>query len=220
MSDVAKHIEWHNNLEEDGLTYIESAWAAGWRLQVEDCKLDPETDVTVRVVDSGGGVKAQATVNRYELVSALLQREDTVSLAYHNEVVGEAQRQIRALEDRVENMPRELGCGCDEADGNLNRALAERDALAETIGRIKTVIEPCGVVDTAEIWIALDPKPFVLPTEVPARIEAVNKDGGTVEMHLWTDGHNLTWHNMETGADLFPDTVMAHYSGHRLLDEV
>lgn len=107
----------------------------------------------------------------------------------------------------------------------------ERDAHAATIGRVLALGEEWtareGNSVTAsvtrhrgrELLGALEPpKPFVLPTEVPARIEVRAAHGEVDRLILWTDGKNLTWWTEDDGSEYTPEQVMTVFTGHRLLD--
>lgn len=151
---------------------------------------------------------------------------------------GEVLAALRAVDaivaQRAEDSARMARAGEDVLERKLADVTDANHGLAETLSRMQGAANELrnllassngGAAGFAYekaldlVEAALEPKPiFVLPTEVPARIEAYNEDGEKVEMCLWTDGHHLAWHNMSTEVDLFPDTVMAKFSDHRLIE--
>lgn len=119
-----------------------------------------------------------------------------------------------------------------EQEAKLAAVTAERDAHAATIGRVRALAEEWtareGNSVTAsvtrhrgrELLGALEPpKPFVLPTEVPARIEVRAAHGEVDRLILWTDGKNLTWWTEDDGSEYTPEQVMSTFTGHRLLED-
>lgn len=191
------------------MTYIESAWATGWLLEVEDCNLNPDMHVTVMVVDSWGAVKAQATVNRKDLMESLLGDETSEAL----KALGLA----KLIEvQRAEDSARMARAGEDAAERLLRAAeakLAEVSDILEDMDprRMDPVVNRLRAVLKAS-------KPFELPVEVPARIEARHEGRDDPEgLVLMTDGESVKW--VDEDAILWtPDQVMTYFSGHRLLE--
>jgi hypothetical protein len=117
----------------------------------------------------------------------------------------------------------------ERAADELKAKLVEAEA---TIERVKAAVgnhpEPCGETPfscgwkraVADVRSALTtPKPFELPTEVPARIEAKRDVLGYADvLTLWTDGTNHFWRSEHTAEDWKPEGVMANFTDHRLLD--
>jgi hypothetical protein len=65
-----------------------------------------------------------------------------------------------------------------------------------------------------------DPKPFALPTEVPARIVAVKSSTGEEkELTLFTDGDTTWWADIEDWGPFWTRSqVMADFTDHRLIE--
>jgi hypothetical protein len=118
----------------------------------------------------------------------------------------------------------------ERATDELRAKLAEAEA---TIGRVKAVHHDFYKVrgDWADedgaraLKRALDaaltpPKPFELPTEVPARIVAVKSStGDEKELTLFTDGDTTWWADIEDWGPFWTRSqVMDQFTDHRLLD--
>jgi hypothetical protein len=107
------------------------------------------------------------------------------------------------------------------ADEYRHRAEAAEANLAEaeaTIERVNGATAIWGDGFRPAVLAALTPpKPFELPTEVPARIEA-KQDGRTYVLDLWVDGDGGTLWFGRGCAPISASQVMADFTGHRLLD--
>ena len=126
---------------------------------------------------------------------------------------------VSVLDDELRDSQELLGQRAVE----LHKARAERDALAKTVERVRK-LTACGAHSLLPetIRAALDPKPaFVLPTEVPARIEA-KRDGKTYTFYLWTNGsggsNDLIWVDEDDWTHSpSPKRLMRDFTGHRFL---
>lgn len=117
---------------------------------------------------------------------------------------------------------------------------AERDALAQTVERVRELREEArrtearsglGYISQVTEWFhkldaTLDPEPtFTLPTEVPARIEATPNWGPPMGRRpwfftLWSDGNTLSWKTADGGSSALhhsPESIMSNFTGHRLI---
>ena len=198
------------------------------------------TDKLLAALDASGKLaELSAEVEQWQNTAAKLehQRDDRLfaaeterdklraELGRRNSILAATSYKLQQVEAKLAGID-ELGCGCDEADTNLSKALAERDALAKTVQRVREAVEAgreyYGDVASLEaLDAALDPEPaFVLPTEVPARIVAVKSStGDEKELTLFTDGDTTWWADIEDWGPFWTRSqVMDQFTGHRLLD--
>jgi hypothetical protein len=128
------------------------------------------------------------------------------------------ERQLRNIED--------LNCflvaGSVDADNRAKQAEAKLAEAEATIGRVKAAVAglSCGCARAAVSDALGLTKPFVLPTEVPARIVAVKSStGDEKELTLFTDGDTTWWADIEDWGPFWTRSqVMDQFTGHRLLD--
>jgi hypothetical protein len=71
----------------------------------------------------------------------------------------------------------------------------------------------------ADLERAIDGDPFVLPTEMPAKIEATHRfEGYTTTLRLLTDGLTKFWQAESNGETYWPDGVMDIFTDHKVLE--
>lgn len=171
---------------------------------------------TVAVADLAAALGLATREAHREQVAAVQKerdeaRKDTRNAEMHSEtyrVKYEVAEEARAMLDRK---ARELRAELDEAKATIARVEAALDHPAVRNG-----------TEGADYHVrkALHPKPeFVLPTEVPATIEAKRIHfGWTSRLVLWTDGTERFWRAEYDGQDYTEAGVMdGMFTGHRLI---
>lgn len=158
---------------------------------------------------------------RAEVLGAL----GAVSLAYHDEIVGEANRQIHELEGKLAQMERRA-VGAEQTErANRDKAqefhdkLREAEATIERVGEALTDLEE-GEYDAADcvdaIRAALDPKAaFLLPNRAGTEFWAMGPDEDYWTSFItFTDGTNVLYLEQETSVTIafFPNELRERYN--------
>lgn len=202
------------------MTVVKSAWATGHQIIVEDCKVDPDVNVTVVLVRDGAR-KLQATVNRADLIAAVRQRRDVATIV-ETRIEYWQGRAIKAeglvgIERKYKEKAIDRAYEA-EAKYDLLEAAMEtlRDLVVggeANLDVVRSVLENC--LGKAE-------PEFELPTKTWAGIVAEHHELGELELRLFPDGK---WTNVQ-GESPFtrfrrwdPDAVLTCFTGHRVVED-
>lgn len=131
--------------------------------------------------------------------------------------------QIHALEEKLA-----------KAKGDFRDQVEKRKAVEGKLERVDALVASfngIGKIEFREFFReyrrAVEPAPFVLPTEVPARIEVRGREGNHIRFALWTNGDGeRVWINEDDWTHQVPDddegfgteSIMADFTGHRILE--
>lgn len=148
------------------------------------------------------GHELQAANERAEAAEAKLEvaRE---GLRQALERHGEEQARAEAAEAKLAAVEEALA----SIDTEKTRELAERHSFE--FGLLEAV---------SKVRAALNPAPFELPTEIPARVEARDKDDQLRRFELWTSGEQSLWMDEDGELDpLRPEDLRDAFTEHRLI---
>lgn len=206
------------------MTTLYSATGLGSTLTVE-CDGDI---VHLTAFSSAETSRAWANPKRAELLAALgavdkgeAEKWERIAVNHMGALSRMTERAERAEAERDEATSERI-----EADENANHWKACAEAAEAKLAEAEATIERVRALGgrmigptAKDLWASLNPpKPFVLPTTVPARIEVRHRETNTRdELVLWTDGTRQTWWDAEDSSEYTPEQVMDQFTDHRLI---